>query len=166
VHCPANHSPVTPELPPRPNPDHLKPRPSHHRPCKARALAQSLWDGEEYYLQVRRQESERDPSDTRDESTATRLTHVPRTLAAGRAHAVRSRLGHTADTLAGRRRAYEPQGGAVHLPPGVRRPSLNPFNLGLLSEGSSLSPGKRLHHQRSSRHAMVPLSDTSPHPEG
>jgi hypothetical protein len=29
---------------------------------------------------------------------------------------------------------------------------------------SSLSPGK--HHQRSSRHAMVPLSDTSPHPEG
>jgi hypothetical protein len=36
-----------------------------------------------------------------------------------------------------------------------------------LSEGSSLSklslsPGKRLHHQRSSRHAMVPLSDTSP----
>jgi hypothetical protein len=30
----------------------------------------------------------------------------------------------------------------------------------------SLSPGKRLHHQRSSRHAMVPLSDTSPHPEG
>jgi len=36
----------------------------------------------------------------------------------------------------------------------------------LLSEGSSLSPGKRLHHQRSSRHAMVPLSDTSPHPGG
>jgi hypothetical protein len=36
----------------------------------------------------------------------------------------------------------------------------------ILSEGSSLSPGKRLHHQRSSRHAMVPLSDTSPHPEG
>jgi hypothetical protein len=31
---------------------------------------------------------------------------------------------------------------------------------------ASLSPGKRLHHQRSSRHAMVPLSDTSPHPEG
>jgi hypothetical protein len=29
-----------------------------------------------------------------------------------------------------------------------------------------LSPGKRLHHQRSSGHAMVPLSDTSPHPEG
>jgi hypothetical protein len=28
----------------------------------------------------------------------------------------------------------------------------------------ALSPGKRLHHQRSSRHAMVPLSDTSPHP--
>ena len=36
----------------------------------------------------------------------------------------------------------------------------------LLSEGSSLSPGKRLHHQRSSRHAMVSLSDTSPHPGG
>jgi hypothetical protein len=36
----------------------------------------------------------------------------------------------------------------------------------VLSEGSSLSPGKGLHHQRSSRHAMVPLSDTSPHPEG
>ena len=36
----------------------------------------------------------------------------------------------------------------------------------ILSEGSALSPGKRLHHQRSSRHAMVPLSDTSPHPEG
>jgi hypothetical protein len=36
----------------------------------------------------------------------------------------------------------------------------------ILSEGSSLSPGKRLHHQRSSIHAMVPLSDTSPHPEG
>ena len=36
----------------------------------------------------------------------------------------------------------------------------------ILSERSSLSPGKRLHHQRSSRHAMVPLSDTSPHPEG
>jgi hypothetical protein len=35
-----------------------------------------------------------------------------------------------------------------------------------LSEGSFLSPGKRLHHQRSSRHAMVPLSDTSPRPEG
>jgi hypothetical protein len=35
-----------------------------------------------------------------------------------------------------------------------------------LSEGSSLSPGKRLHHQRSSRHAMEPLSDTSPHPGG
>jgi hypothetical protein len=34
------------------------------------------------------------------------------------------------------------------------------------SERSSLSPGKRLHHQRSSRHAMVPLSDTSPHPGG
>ena len=31
-----------------------------------------------------------------------------------------------------------------------------------LSERSTLSPGKRLHHQRSSRHAMVPLSDTSP----
>jgi hypothetical protein len=30
----------------------------------------------------------------------------------------------------------------------------------------SLSPGKRLHHQRSSRHAMVPLSDTSTHPKG
>jgi hypothetical protein len=29
----------------------------------------------------------------------------------------------------------------------------------------SLSPGKRLHHQRSSRHAMVPLSDTGLHPE-
>ena len=36
----------------------------------------------------------------------------------------------------------------------------------ILSEGSSLSPGKRLHRQRSSRHAMVPLSDASPHPEG
>jgi hypothetical protein len=36
----------------------------------------------------------------------------------------------------------------------------------VLGEGSSLSPGKRLHHQRSSRHAMVPLSDTSPHPGG
>jgi hypothetical protein len=33
----------------------------------------------------------------------------------------------------------------------------------ILSEISALSPGKRLHHQRSSRHAMVPLSDTSPH---
>jgi hypothetical protein len=33
-------------------------------------------------------------------------------------------------------------------------------------EVASLSPGKGLHHQRSSRHAMVPLSDTSPHPEG
>jgi ABC-type multidrug transport system ATPase subunit len=30
-----------------------------------------------------------------------------------------------------------------------------------LSEGSSLSPGKRSHHQRSSRHAMVPLSEGS-----
>jgi hypothetical protein len=30
----------------------------------------------------------------------------------------------------------------------------------------SISPRKGLHHQRSSRHAMVPLSDTSPHPEG
>jgi hypothetical protein len=30
----------------------------------------------------------------------------------------------------------------------------------------SLSPGKRLHHQRSSRHAMVPLSDTRAHLEG
>ena len=36
----------------------------------------------------------------------------------------------------------------------------------VLSERSSLSPGKGLHHQRSSRHAMVPLSDTSPHPGG
>jgi hypothetical protein len=36
----------------------------------------------------------------------------------------------------------------------------------ILSEGSSLSPGKRLHHLRGSRHAMVPLSDTCPHPEG
>jgi hypothetical protein len=36
----------------------------------------------------------------------------------------------------------------------------------ILSERSALSPGKRLHHQRSSRHAMVPLSDTSPHPGG
>ena len=36
----------------------------------------------------------------------------------------------------------------------------------VLCEGSSLSPGKRLHHQRSSGHAMVPLSDTSPHSEG
>ena len=37
----------------------------------------------------------------------------------------------------------------------------------IIEEGSSLpSPGKWLHHQRSSRHAMVPLSDTSPHPEG
>ena len=31
----------------------------------------------------------------------------------------------------------------------------------ILEEGSSLSPGKGLHHQKSSRHAMVPLSDTS-----
>jgi hypothetical protein len=38
--------------------------------------------------------------------------------------------------------------------------------LRILSERSSRSPGKRLHHQRNSRHAMVPLSDTSPHPEG
>jgi hypothetical protein len=34
------------------------------------------------------------------------------------------------------------------------------------AKGSSLSPGKGLHHQRSSGHAMVPLSDASPHPEG
>jgi hypothetical protein len=40
------------------------------------------------------------------------------------------------------------------------------LQLEILSERSSLSPGKRLHHQRSSRHAMVPLSDTSPHPGG
>jgi hypothetical protein len=34
-------------------------------------------------------------------------------------------------------------------------------------ERSSLSPGKGLHHhQRSSRHAMVPLSDTSPTQKG
>jgi hypothetical protein len=31
----------------------------------------------------------------------------------------------------------------------------------ILSERSALSPGKRLHHQRSSRHAMVPLSSRS-----
>jgi hypothetical protein len=40
------------------------------------------------------------------------------------------------------------------------------FLIQILNESSSLSPGKRLHHQRSSRHAMVPLSDTSPHPGG
>ena len=38
--------------------------------------------------------------------------------------------------------------------------------LTIRSEGSSLSPGKGLHDQRSSRHAKVPLSDTQPHPEG
>jgi hypothetical protein len=41
----------------------------------------------------------------------------------------------------------------------------------ILSERSSLSPGKRLqavpvHHQRSSRHAMVPLSDIAPTQKG
>jgi hypothetical protein len=48
----------------------------------------------------------------------------------------------------------------AHTPAGGRAP------VDILSERSSLSPGKRLHHQRSSRHAMVPLSDTSPHPGG
>ena len=36
----------------------------------------------------------------------------------------------------------------------------SPVACAVLSERSTLSPGKRLHHQRSSRHAMVPLSDT------
>jgi hypothetical protein len=31
----------------------------------------------------------------------------------------------------------------------------------ILCEEASLSPGKRLHHQRSSRHATVPLSEAS-----
>jgi hypothetical protein len=40
-------------------------------------------------------------------------------------------------------------------------PSASPLSFGVLSEGSSLSPGKRLHHQRSSS-----SHDASPHPQG
>jgi hypothetical protein len=56
----------------------------------------------------------------------------------------------------------EPPGGNGRTPRGSRRS----VTQSILSEGSSLSPGKGSHHQRSSRHAMVPLSDASPHPEG
>ena len=49
----------------------------------------------------------------------------------------------------------------------IRSRCRKPLRVGrILSEGSSLSPAKGLHHQRSSSHAMVPLSDASPHPEG
>jgi hypothetical protein len=48
----------------------------------------------------------------------------------------------------------------------LTRPAGRVSLVGVRSERSSLSPGKRLHHQRSSRHAMVPLSDTSPNPGG
>jgi hypothetical protein len=45
-----------------------------------------------------------------------------------------------------------------HFPQYLTPPAILRF----LSEGSSLSPGKGLQHQRSSSHATVPLSDASP----
>jgi hypothetical protein len=50
---------------------------------------------------------------------------------------------------------------AVFRPAGARLRALRGATHSIISEGSSLSPGKRLHHQRSSS-----SHDASPHPQG